>query len=171
MANRSQFTLKKSDKPSSSSSETSATAVEVEKPGYLTTSQAPQDDVKSISSQSDAPSLKDETVDKEIESRPSTASSSSSSSSSKVSSRKSSISHESVISVQTVEDSNADPPSASPTSVSSQSVPTQEDIESTYQQEASEHSADRSSSQVKIYSECDFSDFFRPLTQANALMD
>ena len=32
LANKSQFTLKKSDKPSSPSPETSATAVEVEKP-------------------------------------------------------------------------------------------------------------------------------------------
>lgn len=152
MANKSQFTLKKSDKPSSPSPETSATAVEVEKPGYLTTSQAAQDDVKSISSQSEAPSLKDETVDN-VDSRPSTASSSSSSSSSssKASTRKSSISGESVISVETVEDTNADPPSASPTSIASQSVPTQEDIETSYQQVASEHSADRSSSQVLFW--------------------
>ena len=144
---QSQFTLKKSDKPSSSSAETSATAVEVEKPGYLTTSQAAQDDVKSISSQSDAPSLKDETVDN-VDSRPSTASSSSSSSSSssKASTRKSSTSGESVISVETVEDTNADPPS-----IASQSVPTQEDIETSYQQAASEHSADRSSSQVLFW--------------------
>jgi hypothetical protein len=148
LANKSQFTLKKSDKPSSSSSETSATAVEVEKPGYLTTSQAAQDDVKSISSQSDAPSLKDETVEN-VDSRPSTGSSSSSSS--KASTRKSSTSGESVISVETVEDTNADPPSASPTSIASQSVPTQEDIETSYQQVASEHSADRSSSQVLFW--------------------
>jgi len=148
LANKSQFTLKKSDKPSSSSSETSATAVEVEKPGYLTTSQAAQDDVKSLSSQSDAPSLKDETVEN-VDSRPSTGSSSSSSS--KASTRKSSTSGESVISVETVEDTNADPPSASPTSIASQSVPTQEDIETSYQQVASEHSADRSSSQVLFW--------------------
>ena len=148
LANKSQFTLKKSDKPSSSSSETSATAVEVEKPGYLTTSQAAQDDVNSISSQSDAPSLKDETVEN-VDSRPSTGSSSSSSS--KASTRKSSTSGESVISVETVEDTNADPPSASPTSIASQSVPTQEDIETSYQQVDSEHSADRSSSQVLIW--------------------
>jgi hypothetical protein len=148
LANKSQFTLKKSDKPSSSSSETSATAVEVEKPGYLTTSQAAQDDVKSITSQSDAPSLKDETVEN-VDSRPSTGSSSSSSS--KASTRKSSTSGESVISVETVEDTNADPPSASPTSIASQSVPTQEDIETSYQQVASEHSADRSSSQVLFW--------------------